>query len=52
MGIVDKVKDAVENRKVKVYRIVTRVGKGENYNVGLDLEWERMLGVKVMGLNV
>jgi len=34
---------------VKGYRVETGVGKGEVYVVGLDLDGERLVGVRVLG---
>ena len=49
--IVDKVRDVVEGEQVKVYKVVTGLGKGEYYVAGLDLDGERILGVRVTGLD-
>lgn len=49
--VVRKVRDAVGSRQVKVYRVETGVGKGEYYIVGLDLNGERLIGVKAAGLS-
>ena len=49
--IVNKVRDAVEGGQVKVYKVSTGLGKGEHYVAGLDSDEERILGVRVTGLN-
>ena len=49
--IVDKVMNVVEGGQVKVYKVVTGLGKGEYYVAGLDLDGERILGVRVPGLD-
>ena len=49
--IVDKVGNVVEGGQVKVYKVSTGLGKGEYYVAGLDLDGERILGVRVTGLD-
>ena len=49
--IVDKVRNAVEGGQVKVYKVGTGLGKGEYYVAGLDLDGERILGVRVTSLD-
>ena len=49
--IVNKVRNAVEGGQVKVYKVGTGLGKGEYYVAGLDLDGERILGVRVTGLD-
>ena len=48
--LVDKVGNAVEGGQVKTYKVHTGLGKGEFYVMGLDLDGERILGVRVKGL--
>ena len=50
--MIEKVRDTVDSRQVKVYQVATGVGKGEHYIVGLDLEGERIIGLKILGLDV
>ena len=50
-NIVDKVRNVVEGGQVKVYKVGTGLGKGEFYVAGLDLDGERILGVRVTGLD-
>ena len=47
--VLEKVKGVVEGGRVKGYRVETGVGKGEVYVVGLDLDGERLVGVRVLG---
>lgn len=51
VDIVDKVRSAVDGGQVKVYKVGTGLGKGEYYVAGLDLDGERILGVRVMSLD-
>ena len=44
------VRDSVDSRQVKVYKVETGVGKGEYYIVGLDLDAEKLMGVRKKGL--
>ena len=48
--MVDKVRNVVEGGQLKVYKVGTGVGKREYYVAGLDLDGERILGVRVTGL--
>lgn len=48
--ILGKVREAVDGGEVKFYRIQTGKDKAEGYIVGLDLDGERMLGVRILGL--
>jgi len=48
--VVDKVSSVVESRHVKVYKVDTGVGKAEYYVVGLDVDGERIVGVRAIGL--
>jgi len=48
--VVDKVSSVVESRQVKVYKVDTGLKKAEYYVVGLDLDGERIVGVRVTGL--
>ncbi|KAL6719495.1 hypothetical protein ACLMJK_003735 [Lecanora helva] len=43
----DAVRDVVDDRQVKVYKVETGVQKGEYYIVGLHLKSERIIGVRV-----
>ena len=47
--VVDKVRSVVDTQQVKLYKVNTGVGKSDFYVVGLDLEGERILGVRVGG---
>lgn len=49
--VVDKIKEVVEGGQVKAYKVATGLGKGEFYLAGLDLDGERILGVRVKGLD-
>ena len=49
--LVEKVKNAVEGGQVKVYKVETGVGKGEYYVAGLDIDGERIVAVRVQGLD-
>lgn len=49
--VVDQVRDAVKSRQINVHKVVSGLGKGEYYAVGLDLDGERILGVRMKGLN-
>ena len=48
--ILAKVREAVGDGEIKFYRFQTGKDKAEGYIVGLDLNGERMLGVRVLGL--
>lgn len=45
--MVNKIRNAVESRQIKVSKMDTGLGKGEYYVVGLNLDGERILGVRV-----
>jgi hypothetical protein len=45
--MVDKVRTAVGGGDVKAYEVETGVGKGELYIVGLDVDGERIVGVRI-----
>lgn len=49
--LVMRVQEAVGGEEVKVYKVVAGVGKAEWYVAGLDVEGERIVAVRVTGLN-
>ena len=44
--VIQKIRSAVEEQDVKIYKVATGVGKGEYYVVGLDRDGERIIGAK------
>lgn len=48
--VLDKVRQAADEGQVKFYRLQTGKNKAEGYVVGLDVEGERLLGVRIIGL--
>ncbi|KAK5172797.1 uncharacterized protein LTR77_002917 [Saxophila tyrrhenica] len=45
--VLDKVGVAIGTDEVKVYKLETGMGKGEVYVVGLDVDGERIVGVRI-----
>lgn len=48
--VVGAVRKAVDGGAVKVYKVETGKNKAEYFVIGLDLDGERMLGVRITGL--
>lgn len=49
--ILVNIREAVDDGQVKFYRVETGLHKAEGYIVGLDLDGERMVGVRILGLD-
>ena len=47
--LVEKISEAVSDRNIKIFKVETGVGKAEFYVVGLDLDRERIVSVRVTG---
>ena len=47
IDVVEKITNVVESRQVKAFKVNTGLGKAEHYVVGLDLDGERILGVRL-----
>lgn len=44
--VVERIKAVVEEGRIRVYKVVSEMGKGEVFVVGLDTDWERLVGVR------
>lgn len=51
-ALLDKVREAVDGNDVQFYRVQTGVGKAEGYLVGLDADGERLLGARILSVEV
>lgn len=49
--VVDKISEAVGGGHVKIYKVATGLGKGEHYVAGLDVDRERIVGVRITSLD-